>query len=90
MKASTTALPEAPAFCSQSAGQLLADLHELGLEGRGGRLDLHALGGELLEVPVGLLLGDLPAAGLGLGGGLEEAVLRRLVEGGEGQPCSRR
>src|SRR5205085_12080879 len=61
-------------------GELLADLLEAGGERGGGRLHLHALGLELLEIPVRLLLPDLPAARLGGRGRLADRVLRRLVE----------
>src|SRR5215208_3790674 len=66
-------------------GDLLADLLEAGGERGARRLHLHALGLELVEVPLRLVLPHLPAARLGGCGGLEDRLLRRLVERVEGR-----
>ena len=58
----------------------VADLAQVGRQLLGGLRDGHALLLELVDVPAVLLLGQLPAARLGVGGRLQHRGLRRLVE----------
>src|SRR6266550_3002080 len=58
----------------------IADLLELAGERRRGWSDGHAVLGQLLQIPLGFFLGELPAARFGIGGGLQHRVLSRLVE----------
>src|SRR3546814_7758599 len=61
-------------------GHGVADLLEVGLQLVRRSLDDHAVGGELLLVPVGQLARLGPAGLLGVGGSLEHHLLQGLVE----------
>src|SRR5690349_10355049 len=60
--------------------QDVADAAQVGGQLLGRLDDRHAVLLELLDVPGVLLLRQLPSARFGVGGGLEQRLLRRLVE----------
>src|SRR5438132_765634 len=69
-------LPVGAGLLHPVADHHVADLLQVGRELRRRGDDVHALRLELVEIPLVLFLRQRPAARLGIGGGLQDGVLR--------------